>query len=354
MEMAGMQDGHMMGGGAVAARLLNANMDPSALRPFINANGVPCISMVRNGKPVAVPAPLANAVLLRDEWKEIDAAVTRARQVRSVGIQDLISRGLTYQLSNAMGSTVLESTASGDSGVAQIDMDGVNRSPNDRPDMTPSLLPLPIIHSDFQFNSRVLAISRKRGDSIDTIQAENATRRVVEMTENLLFGSADYQFGGGHLYSYTTHPNRMLAHIAAPWNASSTTGQAIIDNVIAWKQLLIDQKFYGPYVLYTSTDYESVLDSDYGTNYAKTIRQRLMEIGGITQVSVADHLASGTVLLVNMSSDVVRLVDGMAPTPMQWETEGGFVINFKVMSIRVPHVRPTLNSTPTGIVHASE
>jgi len=49
---------------------------------------------------------------------------------------------------------------------------------------------------------------------------------------------------------------------------------------------------------------------------------------------------------------VVRLVDGMANTSVQWESEGGMALNFKVMSIRVPQIRSDINGA-CGVVHAS-
>ena len=51
-----------------------------------------------------------------------------------------------------------------------------------------------------------------------------------------------------------------------------------------------------------------------------------------------------------MTSDVIRLIDGMPITNIQWKTEGDFVSNFKVMTIQVPQIRSDYNGK-TGIVH---
>jgi hypothetical protein len=63
-------------------------------------------------------------------------------------------------------------------------------------------------------------------------------------------------------------------------------------------------------------------------------------------------LPADTVLLVQMTSDVVDLVDGMPIQTVQWDTEGGFIHNYKVMTIQVPRVKSDYNNR-SGIVKLS-
>mgnify|MGYP000615539038 CR=1 FL=1 len=352
MELSAVQNGQLVSGGPVAESLLANNMNPSVMRPFFNDRGQPCVSMVQNGKHVAVPAPNVNAVLRKDEWKQIDDAVSRVHRERLIGIQDLLNRGLTYNLTNPMATTVLEFEKVSDSGSAQMDMDGINRGTNDRPKFSLDYLPVPIIHADFQFNSRVLAASRKRGDPLDTTQAENSTRQVSEMQEDLLFTDEKYSFGGGTIYSYINHPSRMTYTISKAWDASDKTGAEIVDDIKAMKQKFINNRLYGPYVVYLPTNYETKLDEDYTSGYPKTIRARILEIENIDAVKVADHLPKDTVSMVQMSSDTIRLVNGMGATSTQWESEGGYAINFKVLAIRIPQIRTDYEGR-TGVLHAA-
>jgi len=48
--------------------------------------------------------------------------------------------------------------------------------------------------------------------------------------------------------------------------------------------------------------------------------------------------------MVQMTSDVIRMVVGMEITTVQWETNGGMLQNFKVMGIIVPQIRSDINS----------
>ncbi len=61
-------------------------------------------------------------------------------------------------------------------------------------------------------------------------------------------------------------------------------------------------------------------------------------------------------IMVQMTSDVVRMVIGLDITTLQWETLGGLKVNFKVMAILVPQLRSTVVNIAnhlTGIVHGA-
>lgn len=75
-----------------------------------------------------------------------------------------------------------------------------------------------------------------------------------------------------------------------------------------------------------------------------------MKISGILDVKVIDTLPADNVLLVQMTSDVVRLVRGMGLQNVEWQTEGNFITKYKVMTIQVPQIRADQNGN-SGIVH---
>lgn len=343
------------GVGSVAQRLLSNKMNPAALRPWIGNDGRAYVLMNNNGKEVAVP--IANAATLRkDEWLQYDQAVIREARIRLNGIQDLQSRGLTYSL-NGMAKTVLESEKLGEFTEAELSMDGINKTQGDRPVFGADYLPLPIISKDFFLNARVLAVSRQTGETLDVTSAELATRQVVEKAEDILFnGSSTYKFGpsGSVLYGYTDFPSRNTGSLRGEWDASGTTGAEIVADVLDMKQAAIGDRMYGPYVLYVPTEYETKLDEDYSTSKGDiTIRQRILQIQGIQDVKISDSLTAGNVLLVQMTSDVVRLINGMEVTPVEWQEQGGMIFHYKVMCIKVPQIRAT-SAGRCGIVHYTE
>ena len=354
------------GVGEVASRFqANGQLNFGSMRPFIGKDGNAYVTIYKGGNPsdannYVTKVINTNATLRRDEWKQLDEALLVASRYRLGGVEDLISNGLTFQLGNAMGTTMLEWHDVSDSMEATVTMDGITRGNGDRPKFQHNYLPIPIIHSDYEVNARVLAASRSLGNPLDTTMAEMAARRVQEKLENMLFTDTAYQFGEtdsrgqNKIYSYVNHPDRNLVNLSIPWDHSAITAKGILQDVQEAKAASIAAYHYGPWMLYVPTAYETRLDDDYdveGSNLL-TIRERILKIGGIKGIKVVDTLATDNVLLVQMTPDVVRLVQGLGLQNIEWQVEGNFLTKFKVLTIAVPQIRSD-QAGKSGIVHIS-
>ena len=329
-----------VGSGDVAKRLIANNMNVHSLRPWIGADGR-CYMNV-NDAGTLKPIVINTATLRRDEWQQYDQAILKETMCRLSGIADLTSRGLVYNISNGLGKTVLTTENVNKYLEANISMDGLAAEPNDRAEFGTEYLPLPIVHADYRINARELAASRNTGDALDTTNAEMAARAVAEKLETMLFtGTSSFTWGGGTIYGYLDHPRRNTTSLTGNWDASGIDGADIIADVLAMKQALIGDYYYGPYVLYVPTAYETILDNDFKANSDLTIRQRILQIANVTDVKVIDKLTANHVVMVQMTSDVVRLVNGMEIAPVEWQENGGLVLHYKVMGIKVPQIRAT-------------
>jgi uncharacterized linocin/CFP29 family protein len=255
-----------------------------------------------------------------------------------------------------MGTTVLTWQTMSDAMSAVVSMDPVRRGKNDRPEFATEHTPIPVIHSDFEINERALQQSRNLGNGLDTIGAERAARKVSEKLEDMLFGaSSTLTYGGGTIYSYLSHPDINLISLGGAWDDTSNAPEAILADILAMKQALIDDRYYGPYMLYIPVGYEVLLDEDYkstGAGMSQTIRQRILQIEKIQGIQVVDRLPADTVLMVCMQKDVVDLIDGMPIQNVQWESEGGFIHHYKVMTIQIPRIKSDYNGR-SGIVKLS-
>jgi len=337
--------------GDVAAYMAGeGRLNPGNMRPWLGKDGGAYVTVFTGGdakNPKNYKAMQVNAATLRrDEWKTLDDAVVKVSETRLNGIADLIANGLTYDLGNAMGTTVLEWHDVSDAMEADLTMDGVSRSRGDRPVYQTNYLPIPIIHVDYEINARVLEASRKLGNPLDTTSAERAARKVNEKLEEMLFTDVDYAWGTkddrsrNKIYSYLNYPDINSVTLSANWDASGKTAAQILADVLNMKQSSIDAKHYGPWMLYIPTAYETVLDEDYDTTTpGTTIRERILKIAGIKDIKVVDTLTADHVLLVQMTSDVVRLVRGMPIQNVEWQTEGKFITKYKVLTIQVPQIR---------------
>jgi len=340
--------------GAVATTLLNNGFNVAALRPWVGKDGRTYINQNQGGKPVATPTMNATATLRKEEWKILDEAVVVAAKERLRVVADLRGAGLTFNIPNGMGKTVLETESQSDITGAIISMDPARQSEGDRPEYDLVGLPLPVIHKDFYFNARQVATSRNAGSPLDTTMAQLAARRVSEEAEKLTIGTTgSFTYGGGTIYGMTNFPSRITSVDITGPDESPWTPALMVQQILAMRQASENKKHYGPWKLYNSPGWDQYLDDDYSSAKGdNTLRQRLLAINGIQAVTTLDHMTDFQLVLVQQTSDVIRMVIGMDITTVQWETMGGMRLNFKVMAILVPQLRADYNGN-TGIVHGA-
>lgn len=296
-----------------------------------------------------------NATLRKDEWKTYDQALVQAavRPMRAAAV--LRSLGLTYSIGNGLAKTVLEYEDVSDMTDAFLSMDGETQGNNDRVVVGIKYLPLPIISKPWFLGARALAAARASGGGLDTTQTDTAGRKCGEMLEDMLLngtGATPFSFGGGSIYGLTDHPSRNTLDMSVDW--ASATGNQIKDDVLEMIRLAQLDLFYGPYVLFVSANCQPAWGDDYSSNYKQTIIARIREIEGISQVVFCPFLnksyANSQGVLAQASADVMRIVDGMPLTNVQWEEQGNMRFHFKGMMIAVPQIRARQDGT-CGIVH---
>lgn len=340
--------------GDVASILMKHNCDVNALRLWESAcDKRTYMTVIRNGVPVAVPIQNTVASLRKDEWKLLDDEVIKAAKQRLRAVADLRGAGLEYTIPNGMGKTVLETETQSDISAAVISMDGERESQADRPVYELSNLPLPIIHKDFYYPMRQVMVSRNGNSPLDTTTAAQAATKVAEEAEKLLLGtSGSYTYGGGTIYGYTNFPSALTKTLTSP-TASSWTPVTTLQEVLDMRWKSQNAYHYGPWMLYNSPSWDAYLDDDFSSSKGdNTLRDRIKKINGIQDVRTLDFLTGYKLILVQMTSDVVREVIGMDITTVQWPSNGGMRLNFKVMAIMVPQLRADQNGK-TGIVYGS-
>ncbi len=380
--------------------------DPGLLRPWIDGDGQRYCDVrtgkprrddsgkiIRNARGVAepeidvvnlndlmaahiVPSYVNNATALpKDVWEMIDRDVLQPQLETLQAWSDLRAAN-TFGGFDGMAITSLIRDTRTSSGSATIDMDGLTEPRGDITTYTPDLLPLPITHSGFFIGERKLASSRNSGVPMDTTLAQDASRRVSESIEDQVIGRIDLSsfthtgsgtFTNSGIFGYITHPDRITKTLTA--TSALATPLEIVDDVIAMVRLASAQNFNGPFVLYFSPDWETLLDSDYVvgtfaqgyTTVNQTVRERIERIARISSVRVLDRLnTDNSAVLVQMTSQTVRAVSGLEMTTVQWDTRGGQQHNFQVMAIQVPDLRSQFIGTSTtvtdricGVVHGS-
>lgn len=353
--------------GPVVNRLLKHNFDVDALRPYQDiidnrGNTASFITVMRvdpkDGKLKPKKIQInADATLRKQEWIELDTAVQKVSRERLQLVDDLKARGLVRTLVNGLGKTVFESQRMTDPGRARVGMNPAIPTENDRPHFDLVGVPLPCVSSGFTLGARELATSRNSGEGIDTSMAEACTRRVKETIETMATGTyGTYEYGTYTLAGIRNSTYRATATITAP-TYSTWTPQTTVNEVIAMRETLaITHHHFGPFRMYVGPSWDAYLDRDYsvagGNHPGETLRTRLLKIRGIELITTLDHLSGFDLILVEMNTDTIRLIQGLDYTTVQWEGMGGLELNFLVMAIIVPQIRADKNSH-TGIIHGA-
>jgi uncharacterized linocin/CFP29 family protein len=151
---------------------------------------------------------------------------------------------------------------------AVIDMDGKSGS-EDRIELTPGDVAVPVIHKSFRLGWREIAASRD-GTPLETLAPENAAIQVAEEEDKLLL-SGEYTgwrcFG---IEGLSTVTGRNSQASAGAWPANSIT------DVGAAKAKLREDKHYGPYVLVCTSVFYGKLEaliSSTGVLYLEKMRE---------------------------------------------------------------------------------
>lgn len=392
------------GHGEVGEALADVRYDPGLMRPYFDEKKRNCVLVntgrtqyrkvngqivtnKRTGEPIREPiyekrlvADLVmnhgvtklvhNAtVLSKEQWVTLSSVVRTAYRKRLRAWSDLMATS-SYGGFDGMSTMMLEYQTMSDPGEAVVDFDAMTEGRNDQPLFKLEGLPLPITHCDFWFPERLLAISRRQGTPLNVRMAEAAGRRCAEMVEQTLIGtitgptlgssaagSAGIPYGRTpSVYGLLNHPDRIIKN---DMTAPTTVGwkpETTVHEILEALELLRDNNFYGDYMVYTSRDWDTYLDGDYYalatsgmTAPSQTLRQRIRQIDEVRDIRRLDFLSNTfTMIIVQMTPDVIQAVNGMDITTLQWPSMGGMRVNFKVMTIQVPLITPDYDGN-TGI-----
>jgi len=358
--------------------------DPGLLRPVIQNDGkkyckiktgrmitnkegkrvpesrhIPLERLVSNG---TVPFTYNASALPHDTWQRIDRAVMKATRDRLNAWNDLAAAN-TYGGFDGMAITGLIRDTMTDPGDAKVDMDTLSDDFSDAPLFTPDILPLPIIHAGASISQRRLAQSRNSGIPLDTTLLEACGRRCAETLEKMTIGITDFStlkigsstdFTNRGIYGFRTQPDRITKTDVTA--SGSFDAETFVNEVIAMRELARAQNYYGPFALYYSTTWDQYLQRDYyvittqgAAAPTRTVMQRVSEIANIQRVAMLDMFTStDELLLVQMTSETVRAINGMEFTPVQWTKDGGAQTMIRVMGIKVPDLQSQYVGTSTS------
>ena len=377
--------GGIQASGEVAQILLANNMDPRVLR--------------------------TQAILRKEEWMAFDNELIDVARDEFSFVSSLISAGMVYRVDNGLGTMELQWQRMGDQGSAMVSMDGtLVNARRDRQEFDLQSTILPIIHSEFAINTRMLEASRRSGRPLDTAGARAAMQAVMEKIEDIVFegtlvSQATRKINGlkdteinvlGDDASTKTDgavpiewEGTNVPHVQ--WSDPGVEPQDMINQILNWVDALQNARgaehpegaytidvgaqsitvdwptgqnsnnAFGPYTMWVSPrahlnmsrDYyvRGIAGGDGVTQQAGSISTRLLQIPGLATIRPTRRLQGNQVIFMEMNKRWMDEIIGLEPVTVEWTTNGGFTFNFKVLAIMVPRFRNTMERQ-SGILYA--
>lgn len=291
--------------------------------------------------------------LTKDAWLLIDRRTVAAARKPMLAWSDL-RQDSTFGGFDGMASPVVHWERETDPGVAQQSIEVDENGSNFAGKFDPVTMPLPITYSQFELSDRFMASSSAAGMPMDTRRAETAARRVGEFLEQQTIGVSGFDYHGDIL-GYINHGDIITT---TGLTASATaTGETILADVLTMIDDAEAQDLYGPYRLYVSPAYGSILREDFKANSDKTALQRVLEESEISSVSTLRYLTGDVFILKQTDPETADAVVGQEIMTVQWQTMGGMKQHFVVMTIAAPRIKSRFigqtESAKAGIVYGT-
>ncbi len=290
------------------------------------------------------------AALPKDAQEFIDSTIDEVGRDRLQLVQDLRSQGLTFPLPQWLGVQELVWHDRNIHGQALRTMTPKTREDRSVPDFKTRRIPVYATMEFFSFNIRELETSRRAGTPLDRDGIRSATLNVNEGVEDAAVNGADMVIEGNSCPGLLNAPNAntQAYETNTAWDDAGKTGDEIQIDVRAMAKKLRDEKFRGPYTLYVNNDYMDVLNkpwTDGTTTHERTVLQALedMRYGNANlRVRELDLLPDDRTALVQMTTDVVDIVDGDTPTSVSWSLDPWNTM-FAVIAAQIPRWKTNYN-----------
>jgi hypothetical protein len=313
---------------APAAINLNDH-SPGAVRGALQGQGGPMQALaeglLRFGsiKGIRAAAPLPR--LTEDV---LDGTVVKVGRQRLALVDDLINAGLVYRLDNWMSVPSLTYRQTSNGGYARRTMMPDSRGERTVLDLDYESIPIFCTWEDFSFEIREILAAERVGAPLDTAILEQCVRNVNEAIEDQAINGATTVDGAVLKINGLTAPGALTSPVntyaytgGEAWSAVGHTGDEILADIQSGIDVLVADNYYGPYNLYIPRGYASKMALDFKANGDLTIRERVLELSEIANIRVLDYLPADRTLLVQMTSDVVDVIQGQSPTVVSW-TDG--------------------------------
>ena len=319
-------NGNIMGTpGSVARTLLVNNMDFNSLRRIQTNGGI---------------------MPYESNWTHYDDLIIPAALPVLNVFGDLDEAGLVRRTGNPRQRKT-EWVTSGDRAMANVGMEVDAQIDRDLLNFETQELPLPFIANGFSLTLREIG-DLGNGIAIDTLNAEDAARRVAFRVEDMCVNGYPHKIQGKIIPGIRTFPGNTPINFSTPINAEHAPDMmnCLIDE-------MENREFFdAPTNLYLPTGMSSILNQIVPDTNGRLLREHLEMMTGITKIKTTSRMPKGEMALVRMSADTIDVLQTQDMITVEWDSRGGLVFDFMVLTILVPRVKARQDGK-VGIVHAT-
>jgi len=194
------------------------------------------------------------------------------------------------------------------------------------------------------------ASRRGNGSALDTIQAIVATRKVQDKVDDLIFNGSAKKLGADRIYGLTTKPERVQKTATELGGGDFGTGNNAFNTLNGAINWLAGLGYYGPFGAYIAREQYGQINKLIDNTAISLMSAVLSMTPGLSFIRPSDKLKAGEAVVWQLTKDVADLAIAQDVTPVQWESLGGFLIDFRIFTAVTIRVKHDANGV-CGIVH---
>lgn len=292
---------------------------------------------------------VADATMPVNSWIEYDDDVLTDHEQATSTVQRLISMG--FSTSSTLSRYAHVKPISPDTGMeADVNMNARARSQQDLPSYGLDGVALPIVHADWEIDSREYQQSEAFGEDLDARVASDAREAIEEREDQLLWNSwgrqIDTDRGPFGVEGITTGNDSVISGTAA---GDFSTASNVLDTLDAIQQTIETQGDEGDnpsprqsgVVLFLSTpQYTEIQLGDYTSSATdEPLLDRIQRKYPYIDLVEAPYLTDGHIVYMVNDNRYFEIVVAQGMTMTSWDVDGGHGRRSKALASRIPWVK---------------
>lgn len=242
----------------------------------------------------ATPSLIGNAAPIPlDAWRRIDSRSARIQRDVLAVFNKLAAANSTPV---SLGDIVSYFPQVSDSGEVHVSLDGRSEGRADQATVKYAGTPIPVLDSFARFGWRQMEVMRKTPNMLDTETIANHQRKVAEKMEDMVLnGLSSIVVGGSTIYGLRNFPQRTTS--THGFTLTSATGAQWLTAIKAMINGLVGDNAFGRVTIFLNyADWVYADQTDYTTNYPKTILQRIRELAQVEDIVPASKIPTGDII----------------------------------------------------------